>query len=81
MMFGSMIKIKERNLKVVTRTVKAKSEENSLKDDDFMSPAGHLMFVKNVTIVGGNVRAQLISLGEARMEEDCTWGFANTLIF
>ena len=80
MMFGSMIKIKERNLKVVTRTVTAKSEEKSLKDDDFMSPAGHLMFVKNIRSLGGNVRAQLISIGGARMEDGRTWGFANTLI-
>lgn len=79
-MLGSLVKIKERNLKLVTRTVTAKSEEQSISNDDYIPPPGHLTFVKNRLLRGGDVSAQLISLGGTRMEDGRTWNNASTLM-
>lgn len=75
-----MIKIKERRHQLVTRTVTVKSEDRSIKDDDYVSPAGHLTFVKNRTTNGEEVSAQLLSVGGARMEDGRTWSTASTLM-
>ena len=79
-MFGSFVKLKERNLKLVTRTVTAKAEEQNVKDDNYIPPPGHVMFIKNKLVSGTDVRAQLISLGGTRMEDGRTWGMSNTLM-
>lgn len=79
-MLGSLVKIKERNFKLVTRTVTSKSEEQSIKDDNHIPPPGHLTFVKNKVWGGGEVSAQLISIGGTRMEDGRTWNMASTLM-
>ena len=37
---GELIILFERNKKIVTRTVTSKSEDQSIRDDNFISPAG-----------------------------------------
>ena len=54
-MLGSFVKIKERIFKLKTRTVTTKAEEQNVKDDNFISPSGHLMFVKRREIVCSDV--------------------------
>lgn len=79
-MMGSFLKIKERNLKLVTRTVTAKAEEQNIKDDNYIPTSGHLMFLKNKVVDGEDLRAQMISLGGVRMSEGRTWSMASTLM-
>ena len=79
-MLGSFVKIKERQTKMITRTVTTKAAEQAVKDDNFISPAGHMMFLKNKTVEGDNFHGQLISLGGARMAETRTWSMASTLM-
>ena len=79
-MFGSMIKIKERKQKMLTRTVTAKAEEISIKDDEYVPPSGHLSFVKNRSVVGSKAKAQILTVGGARMEDGRTWKTASTIM-
>ena len=79
-MIGSFVKIKERHLKMITRTVTSKAEEQNVKEDNYISPSGHLMFVKNKHIEEDSLRAQLVSLGGARMSDSRTWSMASTLM-
>ena len=39
---GEMLVLLERGKKVLTRTVTAKAEEQSIRDDSFISPPGKL---------------------------------------
>ena len=79
-MFGSMIKIKERKQKMLTRTVTAKAEEISIKDDEYVPPSGHLSFVKNRSVVGSKAKAQILTVGGARREDGRTWKTASTIM-
>ena len=47
-MFGSFIKLKEKNLKIVTRTVTVTSEAHNVKQDNYIPASGHLMLLKIV---------------------------------
>ena len=79
-MFGSFIKIKEKNFKLVTRTVSTKAEEQNIKDDNFIPSSGHAMWLKKKVLIGRNVVGQCISLGGYRMEDGRTWNTASALM-
>ena len=79
-MLGTFVKIKERINKMVTRTVTTKAEEQNIKDDNYISPSGHMMFLKNKVVDGPNISAQLVGLGGARMSDGRTWSMASTLM-
>ena len=79
-MMGVLTKIKERNFKMVTRTVTAKAEEKSIRLDDHIPPPGHSTFVKKKVCLGGEVSAQLISIGGVRMQDGQTWQTASCIM-
>ena len=79
-MFGSFIKLKEKTFKLVTRTVTTKSEEQNVKQDNFIPASGHLMFLKNKSVCGRDVSGQLISIGGTRMTDGRTWNIASSLM-
>lgn len=43
-LYGKTILLLERAKKVLTRTVTAKAEENAIRSDNFISPAGTLYY-------------------------------------
>ena len=79
-MLGSFVKVKERQMKMVTRTVTGKAEEASIQDDSHIAPPGHVMFLKNKNVDGDNITGQMINLGGVRMEDGRTWSMSNNLM-
>lgn len=79
-MLGAFVKIKEQQIKLVTRTVTSKSEQKNITDDNYIPPSGHMMFIKNKLVNGSDVCAQLVSLGGAKMADGRTWSMASSLM-